>query len=150
MFSRILVPTDGSASSETAGRAAIALARGCGAYIVAVSIAQPGSPSCDGADPRDGGPGGCEAAMHAAAQRAGKIARLAQEAGVPARVVTAVASSEYEEIIRIAGELQCDLIFMATHGQGGLTRLIAGRVPQLVLAYSPVPVMLYRGSVLPA
>ena len=75
---------------------------------------------------------------------------MAGEAGVRHSVVTSAASPEYEEIIRVAEELHCDLIFMATHGQGGLTRLIAGRVPQLVLAYSTLPVMLYRGSVMPS
>ena len=39
---------------------------------------------------------------------------------------------------------RCDLVFMASHGRRGLSRLIAGSVTQRVLAYSPVPVMVYR------
>ena len=150
MFRKILVPTDGSPLSDAAGRAAVALARGCGAEIVALSIAQALLQSCEGADGRAASAAGHDRALALAAQRAGRIAALANEAGVPHSQVTSDALPEYEEIIRIALELHCDLIFMATHGQGGLTRVIAGRVPQLVLAYSPVPVMLYRGNVQPA
>ena len=91
-----------------------------------------------------------ERALELAAQRAGRVARLAEDAGVPHSLVTAAASEQHDEIIRVARELHCDLIFMAAHGQCGVTRLIAERVPQLVLAYAPLPVILYRGSTEPA
>lgn len=147
MFRKILVPTDGSALSEhaAAAAAAVALARGSGAEIVALSVAQQRDSSHaqfdDGTSTVQR-----ERALNAAAQRAGRVARLAQEAGVPHSLVTAMASSQHDEIIRVALELHCDLIFLAAHGQCGVTRLIAGRIPQLVLAYSPVPVILYRGG----
>jgi nucleotide-binding universal stress UspA family protein len=145
MFRKILVPTDGSALSDHAAAAAVALARGSGAEIVALSVAQQWDPSHAQFD--DGTSAAQrERALNAAAQRAGRVARLAQEAGVPHSLVTAIASSQHDEIIRVALELHCDLIFLAAHGHCGVTRLIAGRVPQLVLAYSPVPVILYRGG----
>ncbi len=149
MFRKILIPTDGSALSEAAAAAAVALARGSGAEIVALSVAQQVDPP-----PGQGDAGSWAAqrtrALDAAAQRAGRVARLAEEAGVPHSLVTGMASSQHDEIIRVALELHCDLIFLAAHGQCGVTRLIAARVPQLVLAYSPVPVILYRGSTMPA
>ncbi len=149
MFRKILVPTDGSALSEAAASAAVALARGSGAEIVALAVAQQYDPPCAKVD--DGSwAANKEHALNAAAQRAGRVARLAHEAGVPHSMVTAMASSQHDEIIRVALDLHCDLIFMAAHGQCGVTRLIAGRVPQLVLAYSPVPVILYRGATVPA
>lgn len=170
MFRKILVPTDGSALSDTAAAAAVALARGSGAEIVALSVAQPWLPPAEadsGADAAADAGSDVHADAHAdahagmlaaereralrvAGQRAARVARLAQEAGVPHSQVTAAASSQHDEIIRVALELQCDLIFMAAHGQCGVTRLVAARVPQLVLAYSPVPVILYRGSTEPA
>ncbi len=149
MFRKILVSTDGSALSETAAAAAVALARGSGAEIVALSVAQPWVPCEDGADVRIEA-AERERALRVAALHAGRVARLAQEAGVAHSLVTAAASSQHDEIIRVALELGCDLIFMAAHGQCGVTRLIAGRVPQLVLAYSPLPVILFRGSTQPA
>jgi len=149
MFRKILVPTDGSALSEHAASAAVALARGSGAEIVALCVAQAGDPPRSQAD-EAASAAQRERALSAAAQRAGRVARLAQEAGVPHSLVTAMATSEHDEIIRVALDLHCDLIFLAAHGQCGVTRLIAGRVPQLVLAYSPLPVILYRGATTPA
>ena len=150
MFRKILVPTDGSALSETAAAAAVALARGSGAEIVAFSVAQPWMPP--GEEGADAGMSATarERALRVAGQHAERVARLAQEAGVPHSLVTAAATSQHDEIIRVALELGCDLIFMAAHGQCGVTRLIAGRVPQLVLAYSPLPVILFRGGTQPA
>jgi len=149
MFRKILVPTDGSALSEHAASAAVALARGSGAEIVALCVAQECNPP-HGQAAESAWAAQRERALNTAAQRAGQVARLAQEAGVPHSLVTAMASSEHDEIIRVAHDLHCDLIFLAAHGQCGVTRLIAGRVPQLVLAYSPVPVILYRGATMPA
>lgn len=150
MFRQILVPTDGSALSETAAAAAVALARGCNAGIVALSVAQPGAFPPGRAGEALAGAAEREQALAAAAQRAARVGRLAEQAGVPHREATAAGPSEHEEIIRVAQELHCDLIFMAAHGQRGVTRMLAGRVPQQVLAWSPLPVMLYRGGSEPA
>ena len=149
MFRKILIPTDGSALSEAAAGAAVALARGSGAEIVALSVAQQDDPPPEQADAGSWAAQRTRA-LDIAAQRAGRVARLAEDAGVPHSLVTTMASSQHDEIIRVALELHCDLIFLAAHGQCGVTRLIAARVPQLVLAYSPVPVILYRGSTMPA
>lgn len=150
MIRKILVPTDGSALSERAAAAAVALARGSGAEIVALSLAWPGLSLHARAPGPEEADAARERALGVAARRAGWVARLADEAGVRHSVVTAAPSSQHDEIIRVALELHCDLIFMAAHGQCGVNRLIADRVPQLVLAYAPIPVILYRGSVEPA
>jgi nucleotide-binding universal stress UspA family protein len=49
-----------------------------------------------------------------------------------------------QEIIDAATGHQCDLVFMASHGRRGLSRLLAGSVTQNVLAYSTIPVMVLR------
>lgn len=150
MFRRILVPTDGSVLAERAAAAAIALAHASGAEIVALSLASPEMPWQGGGDDSGLPVAGRPRALDLAARRADRIGRLAQEAGVPHAQASAVASSQHEEIIRVALERHCDLIFMAAHGQCDPARLIAGRVPQLVLACSPLPVILYRGGTEPA
>jgi nucleotide-binding universal stress UspA family protein len=38
----------------------------------------------------------------------------------------------------------CDLIAMATHGRGGVTRLLLGSVAARVLAGTPGPILLFR------
>ena len=128
----------------------MAQARGCNAGIVALSVAQPSvlPPGSAGDALAEGVER--ERALAVAAQRAARVGRLAEQAGVPHREATASVPSEHEESVRVAQDLHCDLIFTAAHGQRGVTRMLAGRVPQQVLACSPLPVMLYRGGVEPA
>jgi nucleotide-binding universal stress UspA family protein len=49
-----------------------------------------------------------------------------------------------EEILRAAGELECDLIVLGTHGRSGLGRLLLGSVAEEVLRRSPCPVLLVK------
>ncbi|WP_026354436.1 universal stress protein [Massilia niastensis] len=150
MYKKILMPTDGSALSERAAAAAIALARGCGADIVALSVAQPCFPILSAATPERGRESELDRMREAAARHADRVARLARNAGVPCSSVTVASPDPADAIIRAALDLHCDLILIAAHGQRGLTRLIAGSVPQRVLAYSPVPVILFHGNTEPA
>lgn len=46
-----------------------------------------------------------------------------------------------EEILRVAGELGCDLIAMGTHGRTGLGRLLMGSVAEEVVRKAPCPVL---------
>ena len=54
------------------------------------------------------------------------------------------AYSPYEGIIAVARKRKCDLIFMASHGRRGLSKLIMGSVTQKVLTHSRIPVVVYR------
>jgi nucleotide-binding universal stress UspA family protein len=49
-----------------------------------------------------------------------------------------------EVIVRVAGELACDLIVMGTHGQGGLLGAITGSVASRVLHLAACPVLLVK------
>jgi nucleotide-binding universal stress UspA family protein len=51
-----------------------------------------------------------------------------------------------EEILRISGSEQADLIVMATHSRGGVKRLLLGSVADKVLRGAHVPVLLMRGQ----
>jgi nucleotide-binding universal stress UspA family protein len=51
-----------------------------------------------------------------------------------------------EEILRVAGERQVELIAMTTHGRGALGRWVFGSVADRVARTSPVPVLLVRPS----
>lgn len=48
------------------------------------------------------------------------------------------------EIIKAAGDLQCDLIVLGTHGRTGVTRFLMGSVTERVLRASPVPIVAVR------
>jgi nucleotide-binding universal stress UspA family protein len=103
-------------------------------------------PAVDGAVMLD--PAFDSAELQQAAQRAvEQVARTAQAAGVKCETHTSLSFLPYEEIIRAADEYQCDVIFMASHGRRGLSRLLAGSQTQKVLAYSHVPVLVLRPAI---
>jgi nucleotide-binding universal stress UspA family protein len=145
MYKKILVPTDGSDLSNQAVDAAIDYARLSGAALVAFSVAQPYPmlPAIDGAMMIDPGIDSTEL-QHLAQQAVAQVARAAKAAGVACETHISMSFLPYEEIIRAADDYQCDVIFMASHGRRGLSRLLAGSQTQKVLAYSHVPVLVLR------
>jgi nucleotide-binding universal stress UspA family protein len=145
MYKKILVPTDGSDLAGQAVAAAIDYARASGGTVVAFSVAQPYPllPAVDGAMMIDPGLDSTEL-QQLAQQTVEAVAGLARSAGVACETHTALSFLPYEEIIRAADEYGCDVIFMASHGRRGLSRLLAGSQTQKVLAYSKVPVLVLR------
>ncbi|GAB3448521.1 universal stress protein [Massilia solisilvae] len=145
MYNKILVPTDGSELSNQAVTSAIDFARLCHAQIVALSIAEPYPmvPAAEGAMVID--PGfETRTLQELAQQTVDKVAKAARAAGLECTALTAVSMAPADEIIHVAKEQGCDLIFMASHGRRGLSKLLAGSVTQNVLAYSTIPVMVLR------
>jgi nucleotide-binding universal stress UspA family protein len=145
MYKKILVPTDGSALSDQGADAAIKFADLCHADLVAFSVAEPYPlvPAAEGAMVID--PGLDTSTLQQLAQQdVDKVAQAARAAGLNCVTDTALSMSPHEAIIRAANEHGCDLIFMASHGRRGLSRLLAGSVTQNVLAYSSIPVMVLR------
>jgi len=69
---------------------------------------------------------------------------MAKAAGVPFTSVAAKAFTPYEGIIAAAKKRKCDVIFMASHGRRGISRLIMGSVTQKVLSHAKIPVVVYR------
>jgi nucleotide-binding universal stress UspA family protein len=149
MYQRILVPTDGSELAAVAVDAAIAFARACGADLVALSVAcpEPVLLSAEGAIAA-GAESGVDVLLEQARHYVTELADAARRAGVECTALTAYGYSPADEIIDVAKRRHCDLIFIASHGRRGLSRLIAGSVTQRVLACSPVPVMVYRPPML--
>lgn len=145
MFKTLLVPTDGSEISQMAVDAAIDFARCCGARIVALSVAEPYPvvPVVDGAMVLDGGRDSREL-QALARERVARVADAASQAGVTCTTEVALSFHPHEEIIAAAARHHCDVIFMASHGRRGIGRLLAGSETQKVLAYAPVPVLVFR------
>jgi len=148
MYKKILVPTDGSSLSDEAATAAIDFARLCHADLVAISVAEPYPlvPAAEGAmviDPSFE----TRTLMETAQQNVDKVAKAARAAQVGCTTLTAFSTTPHEEIIRAAEQQGCDLVFMASHGRRGLSKLLAGSVTQNVLAYSHIPVMVLRPRV---
>lgn len=144
MYKKILVPTDGSSLSEQAATAAIAFAHAHGGELVAVSVAHPYPlMAAESAVVLDAATES-RILLELAQDNVDKVAQLAQAAGVACKSAIAMSFFPHEEIIKAARDNQCDLIFMASHGRHGISKLLAGSVTQEVLAYSTIPVMVLR------
>jgi nucleotide-binding universal stress UspA family protein len=70
-----------------------------------------------------------------------KIANVLQDEGLKTRVLVK-GSRPAKAIARISEEENVDVIFMATHGRGGLDRLFMGSVAERTLNFSKKPVFL--------
>ncbi len=146
MFKHILICTDGSAISNKAAKAGIALARALGAKATAYCAVEPMQPIyvqgyafdqkvIEGIE---------QHARGVAQKRVDAIGKMAKAARVPFTPVVTKNSTPYDGIINAAKKQKCDVIFMASHGRGGLSSLIMGSVTQKVLGHSRIPVVVYR------
>ena len=146
MFTHILISTDGSPVSNKAAKAGIALASALGAKVTAYCAVEPMQIlyAEDYAFDQEFMEG-IEARARAQAQKhVAAIGKLAKAAGVPLATVVTKAHTPYEGIIAAAKKQKCDVIFMASHGRRGLSKLIMGSVTQKVLTHSVIPVVVYR------
>jgi nucleotide-binding universal stress UspA family protein len=145
MYTRILVPTDGSSISRIAAQAAIELARACHSSIVALSIVVPEAilPPIEGGMVLDPGRQ-LDTLLEDAHGFVGALAQSVRQAGVECTPLTRIDPDPARAIVEAAHEYRCDLIVLGSHGRRGLSRLLAGSVTQEVLAYATVPVMVLR------
>jgi len=146
MFKHILIPTDGSPISNKAAKAGIALARALGSKVTAYCAPEDlqimyaygyvtDQSTIDGMDSHS---------REVAQKRVDAIGKLAKASGVPFSSLVTSALTAYEGIIIAAQKRKCDVIFMASHGRRGFSKLIMGSVTQKVLAHSRIPVVVYR------
>ncbi|EPZ16526.1 sulfate transporter [Thauera terpenica 58Eu] len=147
MFKHILVPTDGSALSESAVSRAVTFARASGARIT-FFYAQPDFPMPiygEGAliDPTTPEQFAKSAAAEAQSILA-KAKAIADADGVVAATDTVVNEVPYQAVIDAADRHGCDLIFMASHGRRGIAGFLLGSETQKVLTHSKTPVLVYR------
>jgi nucleotide-binding universal stress UspA family protein len=147
MFKHILVPTDGSPTALKAAKAAVRFAAETGARITAYYAIESGTPQLYGEGY------GIDAlslrefersAREAGERHVGAVTKLAKAARVPFASLVAKASTPYEGIAAAARKKKCDVIFIASHGRRGLSKLMMGSVTQKVLAHATVPVLVYR------
>ena len=81
----------------------------------------------------------------AQAQRALKfVTDNALVEGVRCNGITTETSHPWEGILQAAKDQGCDLVFMASHGRGGITGLLLGSETQKVLTHSKIPVLVQR------
>ena len=144
MYSKILIPTDGSELSDKALEAGVNFAKALGSSVVIATVIEPYSysnlseyrpESIDQYDSR---------VRELAQERLEEARELVEKKEVPCEVVAFKSFSPAEAIIDAATEYGCDLIFMASHGRQGLAAVLLGSETQKVLTHSKIPVMVYR------
>jgi nucleotide-binding universal stress UspA family protein len=144
MFSRILVPLDGSSFSEHALPYAVQVARGADAEITLALVHVRHSPTATDRTMREV----LEAWESAHAdQETGYLraltARIAAEEGVRthARLLSGDVVPALERIVR---DDDMDLVVMTTHGRAGLERAWLGSIADGLLRHLHAPILLIR------
>jgi len=141
MFKKILVPVDGSNTSDVALQQALTLAKEQHAAVHLVNVYDPLI--------RGGEEGQVDftSAMRAEGEAIiGRALKAAVDAGIEA--TTAVVNSENRRIavmiVEKAAAWSADLIVMGTHGRRGFEHLLLGSVAEGVVRRALVPVLLVR------
>jgi len=146
MYRRILVPVDGSPTSNRGLKEALALAKEQGATVrlvhvvdesMAIGYAESGldlEPMLEGL--RGSGSRVLKRALDAA-----------RKAGVRAesQLYESMGGAAATTILRDARKWRAELIVMGTHGRRGVRRLVLGSDAEHVLREATVPVLLVRG-----
>ena len=152
MFKNILVPTDGSESSQETIRRAITFAKEIGAGISVVHV-RPERRVAYYSDYRESGAGAAslpnQAEQEALDDETAKeilapAVKLCAEAGVACKPHVKKDNLVYQAIIDAARDYACDLIFMASHGRSGLGAVLLGSETIKVLTHSKIPVLVCR------
>ena len=146
MYSHILLPTDGSELSARVVQEGVRFAKSINAQVTALHVTglffASGMPSHADvvAKIRDHE----ERAAESAKRALGAVEETARSAGVACTVLHRSSDNPWEEIIKVAKERGCDLIFMASHGRRGVGALLLGSETNKVLTHSTIPVLVCR------
>lgn len=144
MYTHLLVPVDGSKTSEAGVREALALAEDQGAALRVLHVLDPAAAAVDMLTAAECGSVLDDLQVQGKALLA-RVVRRARRRGIACDAVLrergdgGVAGVILEE----AGNWSCDLVVMGTHGRRGLPHLL-GSTAQAVLRHTPVPVLLVR------
>jgi nucleotide-binding universal stress UspA family protein len=152
MFSKILVPLDGTKEAESAIAPAAELARRFESTVVLVEVT-PGYGAMVGATAAESF--GASGSVNALAE-----AEIAKEAvasayldlvrtnyGTPLWQTVVAEGSSADAIVQNVADSGADLVVMATHARSGFKRLFLGSVAEDVIRHVGIPVLLVHSNV---
>lgn len=145
---RILVPLDGSATSELALDMAVTLAKKFDSQLILLNVVDLPAlalPAIRMAEPPSWAVEVREYANQEAQNYLQAQKEKLEQQGCRVEILVKELSPA-EQIVEVAAASNIDLIVMSTHGQGGLTRWALGSVADRVVQHSPCPVLLVRHS----
>jgi nucleotide-binding universal stress UspA family protein len=144
MFKRILVPLDGSDTSDLALAAAVRQAGESGGQVRLLHVID-----------EVGFVSGYEFSgnlMQVASEQAGKVLQaglaVAQAAGVPADTVLLDGAARRlgDVVAEAASQWPADLVVVGTHGRRGISRVLLGSGAEQIIRSAQVPVLVIRGG----
>lgn len=146
-YKRILVPVDGSPTAAKGMKAAIKLARENRGKLLLLHVVEEYTAFIAPEIGANLGP--ILDSLRAAGKRT--LARIAKSVGKSGVKPQAVLVENFggrvaDTIVQQARRLRADLIVMGTHGRRGVNRVLLGSDAELVVRYSPVPVLLVPAS----
>lgn len=145
-YKRILVPVDGSPTSNAGLREAIRLARGEAAALRLVHVADQHYVAMMGVASASAIEGLIAGVTQAGRQVLRNAERMARKAGLEpsAVLLETLTGPAADPIVRQAKKWGADLIVIGTHGRRGARRLLMGSDAEQIVRTSPVPVLLVR------
>jgi nucleotide-binding universal stress UspA family protein len=141
MYKRILLPLDGSATSEQALPHAIAQAKQFGAMLILLRVLEP-LPHVRGMSVGDIATIK-QQTTEWAQEYLDQLVANAQERGISAQAAI-VEGQPNVTILQFAEKNQVDLIVISSRGRSGLSRWLMGSVADRVVRGATVPVLLVR------
>jgi nucleotide-binding universal stress UspA family protein len=147
-FGEILVPLDGSPLAEAALEPAAAIARLWDAEISLVQVVQPAYLTTD---PPLAIPAEIDERLTAIRREAAQdyirdVAERLREQGVKASGVAVLGDGVAETLLQLARPERVGLLAVATHGRGGVRRLVLGSVADKLVRAADVPVLVCRAT----
>jgi nucleotide-binding universal stress UspA family protein len=148
MYDKILVPVDGSPTSELGLAEAIQLARLTGARLRLLHAIDMVSFSMTADAGMAASPELFEQLREAGRDVLARAKARATDAGVTAETVLldTLAARVCDLVVEDASRCGADLIVIGTHGRRGMGRLVLGSDAEQIVRLSPVPVLLVRSK----
>jgi len=146
MYQRILVPIDGSSTSQLGLREAIMLAKLTGGQLRLMHVIDQLSTSRARSAYEGYSANWLAAARREANTLLEDAAALARSEGVEADTLLHDSYSPHlsEVVVEEAGRWQADLIVLGTHGRRGVGRLLMGSGAESIMRFAKQPVLLVR------
>lgn len=141
---RVLVMLDGSPLAEQVLPYACELASVLPAQIELITVV---TPAMVAGHAFGGNGSGAGAVIDAAQEYLRKVAGRLCEKGQSVQVQATAAADPAAAILQTADQRGAGLLALATHGRGGISRLVAGSVAEKVVHGTHVPVLLVRPAV---
>lgn len=144
-WKRILVPVDFSDSSVRALNYAVPLARRSGAKLVLLHVVQ--LPILPAALAMGALGNVKEAHKTLATEAKARLDELANKVGAMGVTThhAVTVGTAWDEIVKGAKRLDCDLVVISTHGHNTLTRMLSSNTAEHVVRLANCPVLCVRG-----